>query len=70
MSSIVTGGDVGISFFINIQDGLIRQWSLAEIVGGLDDVNCTVKPLWTVSEHSLSITDLAIRSGSEHMCCC
>lgn len=28
------------------------------------DVNSTVKPLWTVSDHSLGITDLAINTGS------
>ena len=64
MSSIVTGGDVLSLLPVDYQDGLIRQWSLAEIIGGLDDVNQAVKPLWTVSEHSLPITDLALRSGS------
>jgi len=39
---------------------------MAEIIGGLDDVNRSIKPIWTVSEHSLAITDLAIRSGSKN----
>lgn len=46
------------------QDGLIRQWNLAELIGGLDDVNRAIKPLWTVSDHALGVTDLALRSGS------
>ncbi|KAK8833146.1 hypothetical protein WA577_002760 [Blastocystis sp. JDR] len=53
MSSIITGGD----------DGLIRQWSMAELIGGLDDVNSIIRPLWTASDHALGITDLVLNSG-------
>ena len=37
---------------------------MAELIGGLGDVNTEIKPMWTGSEHSQTITDLAVRSGS------
>ena len=42
---------------------------MAELIGGLDDVNSEIKPIWTGSEHSQAITDLAVRSGSRCLSC-
>lgn len=37
---------------------------MAELIGGLDDVNSIIRPLWTASDHALGITDLVLNSGS------